>query len=463
MGLFGGVQVVTILCSIIRTKLVAVWIGPMGVGLFALFNQALETLNTATNLGMRQSSVRDISQAAEQGDQSHISRIITVVRRWSVWLALGGALITMVLAPALSRFTFGDTEHIWGFVALAGAVFLMALTNGEYAILQGTGRLRRLASVTVWGTITGLIISVPLFYWLRERSILPSIIAYALACATFAFVFRNRDYRPAQVTRSETYTTGKSFITLGIYMTAGAFVTLLANYIFAAWLNLHAGTDTVGYFQAGNTLVNKYTALILAALGMEYYPRLARIADNHDGLRANVTQEISVALTAIAPIAALFILLREPIISILYTDHFHVVADMVAWGAVGSVFRTLSWCIAFVILAKGAGRIYLITESISAVLYLVLNIACYNLWGLTGLGIAFLVWYVAYTMIVWLVYVRTFNLRLGAATAGYTVWALLVTVSVMLLVFHGATLLAAAVTVASIIISVVQARRLWKN
>ena len=41
MGIFGGVQVLTILCSIIRTKLVALWIGPLGVGLFGIYNQAL--------------------------------------------------------------------------------------------------------------------------------------------------------------------------------------------------------------------------------------------------------------------------------------------------------------------------------------------------------------------------------------------------------------------------------------
>lgn len=42
MGIFGGVQVLTIICSIIRTKLVALWIGPFGVGLFGIYNQALE-------------------------------------------------------------------------------------------------------------------------------------------------------------------------------------------------------------------------------------------------------------------------------------------------------------------------------------------------------------------------------------------------------------------------------------
>lgn len=74
MGIFGGVQMIGIICSIVRTKLVALWIGPVGVGLFGLFNQALDMLNTATNLGIRQSSVRDISQAHENPAEQGIFR-----------------------------------------------------------------------------------------------------------------------------------------------------------------------------------------------------------------------------------------------------------------------------------------------------------------------------------------------------------------------------------------------------
>lgn len=33
-GLFGGVQVINILCSLVKTKLIAVWLGAEGVGLF---------------------------------------------------------------------------------------------------------------------------------------------------------------------------------------------------------------------------------------------------------------------------------------------------------------------------------------------------------------------------------------------------------------------------------------------
>ena len=134
MGIFGGVQVMGIICSIIRTKLVAMWIGPVGTGLFALFNNALEMISTGTNLGIRSSSVRDISQAADERDTSLIARMVTVVRKWSLWLGLAGALLTLSLAPVLSQLTFGDTTHIWGFVALSNVYFVFGLVEAVCAI-----------------------------------------------------------------------------------------------------------------------------------------------------------------------------------------------------------------------------------------------------------------------------------------------------------------------------------------
>ena len=215
MGIFGGVQMMGIICSIIRTKLVAMWLGTVGVGLFGLFNNALEMINIATNLGIRSSSVRDISQAADKRDSSLIARIIAVVRKWSLWLGLGGATLTLALAPLLSEITFGTQDHIWGFVALSIAVLLMAITNGEQAVFQGLAQLKKLARITVLGTVSGLLVSIPLFYYLREDSVLPSIIAYAVANAFFAIVLRNKEYPAVKVSRSETFTMGRDFVRLG--------------------------------------------------------------------------------------------------------------------------------------------------------------------------------------------------------------------------------------------------------
>ena len=59
-ALFGGVQVVSILCSVIRTKVVAVLLGSVGIGVIGLYNSAIETITALTGLGIRSSSVREI-------------------------------------------------------------------------------------------------------------------------------------------------------------------------------------------------------------------------------------------------------------------------------------------------------------------------------------------------------------------------------------------------------------------
>ena len=463
MGLFGGVQVMGILCSIVRTKLVAMWIGPVGIGLFGLFNNALEMISTGTNLGIRSSSVRDISQAHDSTTPGLVAKMVAVVRKWSLWLGLFGALVTLMLAPLLSELTFGDQSHLWGFVALSVAVLLGAITNGEYAVLQGSAQLKRLASVTLWGTLTGLAVSIPLFYLLRERSILPSILAYAMALAAFAWLFRNKEYAKPQLSRRETFDMGKGFVKLGIFMTLGNFASILASYAFNAWLNMNAGTEAVGFYQAGYTLINKYTGLILTALGMEYYPRLSKVANSRLRLRAFVSQEINVAIAVMAPVVALFILLRELVVWILYTPEFNVILTFVSWGMIGTVLRTLSWCLAFTILAKGDGKTYLWTEVASAIINLVLNIVFYRWWGLTGLGIAFLVSYLLYTAIVAVVYFKMYRLSVSRGCLVNLLWTLAVASVVMWAMEHDVLAVAIALTVVSIAIAWRQLVALWRR
>lgn len=463
MGIFGGVQVLNILCSLIRNKLVAMWIGPAGVGLFGIFNQALEMLNTATNLGVRNSSVRDISQAVEKRDSSMISRIITVVRRWSLWLGLGGALITMAIAPLLSRLTFGDFNHIWHYVALSAAVLFMALTNGEYAVLQGLSKLKKLARVTVSGTLGGLLISIPMFYFLREDSVLPSIIVYALCVMAAALFTKDKEFPKAKVTSRETVSMGADFIKLGVFMTLGSFVAMLASYIFVSWLNITSGKETVGFYQAGYTLVDKYAGLVFVALGYEYYPRLARVAGSSLRLRVFVSNQINLSFMVLTPCLLAFILLRSHLVWLLYSKEFLVILTYISWGVVGTVLRATSWCLSFVMLAKGDGKIFLITESLDAVIGLTLNIVCFSLWGVDGLGFAYIAWFACYTIIVGVVYFRVYHLTISIKCLRNLVATLLVCIAAVLAMQHSLWPVAAAIFIIATPFCLYQAFRSWKK
>ena len=61
-GLFGGVQGLNILVSLVRNKLVAVLLGPDGMGLASLFNTTVNFISQSTNLGISFSAVKHVSE-----------------------------------------------------------------------------------------------------------------------------------------------------------------------------------------------------------------------------------------------------------------------------------------------------------------------------------------------------------------------------------------------------------------
>ena len=136
-------------------------------------------------------------------------------------------------------------------------------------------------------------------------------------------------------------------------------------------------------------------------------------------------------LLTLVPVIAGFVLLREPIVHLLYSDEFTPILPFISWGMMGIIFRAVSWSMAFVILAKGSGKVYLLTETMSAVTGLALNIIFYEQWGLVGLGWAFTVWYVVYTIIIAVVYCSTYGLRLARMSLVVLAWSVAVTLGIV--------------------------------
>ena len=66
-GLFGGIQGLNVLVGLVRNKLVALLLGPQGMGLSALFSSSVKLVSDSTNLGLGVSAVREIADAYSQG------------------------------------------------------------------------------------------------------------------------------------------------------------------------------------------------------------------------------------------------------------------------------------------------------------------------------------------------------------------------------------------------------------
>lgn len=423
IGVFSGAEAFGIICSVVKMKLVAMWLSATGVGLFGIFNTTVDTVSIVTGLGLRQSGVREVAKNARS--ESMLRRVAAKLRGWSLLSGILGALVLSFLAPWLSLWFFGDYTFWWQFMILGGALLLNSLTGGEQAILQGTELFQRLARASVSGSALGLLISIPMFRLLGDISVPLSILVYSLSILLFLFIFRNRKL-PYSVCRLGELKEGASFVKLGGYMALAAFATNLAQMIFMSWLNREASTAEVGYFQAGNTLVFRYTAMVFSAVGLEFYPRMA--ANSHSPRRMSlfVSHEISLLLKIFTPMLIAFLLFRKWIVAILYTADFEVILPFISIAIFTVILRSVSSCMAYTIIAKGDGKTYLLTESVDALIGLGLNIVLYRLYGLLGIGVAQVAWYALYALMIAAVYFGRYRLRVSrGATLSIALSALL--------------------------------------
>lgn len=391
-SLFGGVQGLNILIGIVRNKLVALILGPAGMGLVSLYNSTITLLSTLTGFGMSMSGVKRTSEAFDFGGNSvRLRETIRLIRSMSFVAAVFGVVVTAVLSGLLSQLTFGDYSHTWGFVALSPMVGMMAIITGELAVMKGVRMLRQLAKVSVFNVVAALIVSVPLFYFYGWSGIIPSFLL--LTFIQFVFTLRCSCSRfPWRISlRRKFLSKGNAILRLGMaFVLAGVFGTG-ADYLIRLFLNGAGNLDAVGLYNAGYMITMVYGGLVFSAMETDYFPRLSAVAAK-DVAQQNdvVNKQVEVSLMVISPMLCVFITFLPIILPLMFSNEFLPVLPMVQVAAIAMFLRALRLPMSYIALARAESRSYLFLEGMYAVIVVPLVCLAFRLFGIIGTGYALL-------------------------------------------------------------------------
>ena len=245
-GLFGSAQVLGILCSLVRNKLVATILGLEGMGLITLFNSTLKLMTDSSNLGISMSAVKNISEEFETGQQQRVNQVVQMVRVWSLLAAVFGMLLCMTMSPLLSRFAFSNAQYTWHFVALSPVVAITTIVGGETALLKGVRQLKQLAMVSVFNAVAALLVSIPLYWLFGLSGIIPSIVLFAAVQAVFILRCSYRLYPLRLSFNRQLMRQGYSMVMLGIAFVATGIISSSAEFVIRSYLNYSSSIADVG-------------------------------------------------------------------------------------------------------------------------------------------------------------------------------------------------------------------------
>lgn len=396
-SLFGGVQVFQIIISVIRSKFVAVLLGPAGMGVVGLLTSTVGFVSALTNFGLGTSAVKNISESNATQNELRIATVITVMRK-IVWITgLIGAALTLALSPWLSQITFGNKDYTIAFVWISITLLFNQLSTGQMVLLQGLRKLQSLAKANLFGSVVGLFVTVPLYYKLGIKGIVPVIILTSATTLFFSWYFAQKlKVKSVKVTKDTTIKEGKEMLVMGFAISLSGLAAVASAYLLRIYISRTGNVADVGLYTAGFTIIGTYVGMIFTAMGTDYYPRLSAVANSNDLSKRNINQQAEIALLILAPILIAFLVFINWAIILLYSNQFIAVTGMVYWAALGMFFKAGSWAVAFVFLAKGASRLFFWNEFIGNSYTLLFNILGYHFYGLTGLGFSFLITYIVY-------------------------------------------------------------------
>lgn len=418
-GLFGGIQFLNILISLVRNKFVAVILGPQGMGLLSLFNSTLSFMSNSTNLGISMSAVKNISEAYERGDKAAIESTISTIRSWSLVTAAAGMLLCAALSPLLNDFTFSWGDHTLHFVCLSPVVALMAVTGGETAILKGVRQLGKLARISVYNIIAALLTSVPLYYFFREAAIVPSLIIIAAVQMTLTIGVSYKLYPVRLSFRKGGLSRGTAFVKLGIAFVIAGVMGSGADFVIRSYLNNAASLGIVGLYNAGYMMTMVYSGLVFSAMETDFFPRLSAANDNVGARNATINKQIEVSLLMVSPLLVALMVGLPVVLPMLYSSKFAPVIGMMRLAIMAMYIRAACLPMAYINLAMGNSGGYMLLEGVYDILIIVLTVFGYEWLGLAGTGAAILLANIVDVSVTFFYIRRKYDYRLSKPVAKY--------------------------------------------
>jgi len=411
-SIVGGAQVANYLISLVRTKFAAVLLGPSGVGLIGLYLATVGMVQTLASLGVASSGVREVANAHSSGKAEHLAQTVKTLRRVCWATGALGWMLSAAFAYPLSALVMDSPKYAGALAILGSTLLFGAVSGGQTALIQGMRRIGDLAKLNVLGVLAGTLVSLPLYWWLGEKGIVPALILSALLNLGFSWWFARR-IQIEQVSQSlaETILRLKSLLGLGVAFMWSALLGAVVGLIIRAIVQREFGLEGSGLYQSAWAISGMFAGFILGAMGADFYPRLTAAKDDPALMGRLVNEQTEIGILLALPGLVGTLAFAPWIMRLLYTAEFLPAAQLLPWFVLGVFGRVMSWPMGFIMLALGQGKWFAASETISLIAHVLLAVAGIQYFGLQGAAIAFAVLYTAYTAMVLVVSNRLIHFR----------------------------------------------------
>lgn len=348
-GTFGNM-----LFQLFRNKLLAVALGPVGVGWIALVNNLVETAAVVAGGGVADSLNRELARKKPAFTQAQLV---------STALGIALALLAVAFPAAVAALVWTVPESGVLAVAIAGLfVAILSATGWRFVAgcFLGLGMARTMAIASLSAAGMNLALTAALLAaGFRDPVLFVVLAPFCLICSGLFFARRTLAER-LDLLSIRSLPARKPVLGVALPVAAGLLLEPMTSFYVRSATGLKMGEAAIGHLQPGFLFVFVAAALFNTVAGIT----LVRWDQSHERpfSRNYLIMLAVVLLFPVIAIAATFLL--SPVypffISLFFADDFRDGAAAVPWLLSGEVFRMAGAMLLYTFFSRGMGYLTLI-------------------------------------------------------------------------------------------------------
>lgn len=389
-SIIGGSQVLVYAIGLIRTKLVAVLLGPSGVGLIGILNAIISVGSTLANCGLQNSGTREIAVAKGQENTELIAEIRLAIYRTASVLGLLGALILVALSPYISQWMFESQEYSIAIALLASILFFNGVNVAQKATIQGHRRIKDLAKLSILSALGSVILALALYLPFRHQGIVPVLILISVTNVSVAWLYsRKLAHRPQDASWERSWTHSKRLVGLGMAVAYGLLLAELIPFYAKFLVTKNLGVDANGIYTAAFAISGLLVSFVLTAMAADYFPRLSAAA--HDTAQRNriINEQTQIGVLIALPGVLVAFAFAPILLRTLYSEAFLPGAELMRFFLIGVFARVINFPVGYLLLATGHSRRFAGAQTLTVSIHILLITLLFSHFHLVGPALAF--------------------------------------------------------------------------
>ncbi|HHO42469.1 MAG TPA: O-antigen translocase [Epsilonproteobacteria bacterium] len=396
-----------VITAFVINKILSMYVGPSGLAVVGQLQNFMSIMTTFSNGAITQGIVKYTAeyQTIEQRQKIFSTSIII-----SLACSLIISIFLFGFSKYLSELILKDVQYSSVFIVFGLTIFLFALNTVLMSILNGQIEIKKYVFVNIISSMFSLFFTSFLIIQLNLMGALYALVVNqsVIFFVTLGFVVKSSWFK------LEYFKQGvdkESLVKLGKYSAmalTSAMTVPLSHLIVRNYIGENLSWDDAGYWQGIWYISTMYLMIVTTSLSVYYLPRLSEIQDNKE-IRREILNGYKIILPIVIVLALGIYLFREIAIEIAFTEKFMPMMELFAWQLIGDVIKIASWLLGYLMLAKAMTRIFIYTEILFSVLFVILSITFIEMFGLIGTTYAFSLNYFLYLIMMICIFRKRFE------------------------------------------------------